>query len=148
MKRYWRDRTPYRCSSPFCRQRKNKFSGRSTRNHFKTLSKYANFTDITVTTAYCFGSPPSPISHTLATLFSWRFFAPFFGIISGTCRYIRFSFQNQCTASFEASFQNIIAKLRASISAVKIEWERERATDRKWQKRWQEKSRHWVKRKQ
>lgn len=36
-------------------------------------------------------------------------------IISGTCLYIRFSFQNQCIVSFEAaSFYNIIVKLYAS----------------------------------
>lgn len=92
------------------------------RNHFKMLSKYANYTDITVTTAYrswftiftntsrtvTASQLPSLPSQSLTV------FILFFGIISGTCRYIRFSFQNQCIASFGASFYNIIVKLYAS----------------------------------
>lgn len=74
------------------------------------------------------GSPSSPTHLALSQHLSchryhrnrWRFSFFFFGIISGTCRYIRFSFQNQCIASFGASFYNIIVKLYASSQQKKF----------------------------
>lgn len=102
------------------------------------------------------GSPSSPTHLALSQHLSchryhrnrWRFSFFFFGIISGTCRYIRFSFQNQCIASFGASFYNIIVKLYASSQQKNLRGKnrarkRERQADR--QKRWHEKSRYGMK---